>query len=156
MGLSQRDDRDAAAASCSNGRGRTVALLGLALLVACGGRPAPDTQTTPRPHASARPDDATAGPAQQQPAAQPAGTAPAGNTATEAECQILLGHVIAIANAAHLRTVTPDLAPTEEQLADIRARMAPEFLPMCLSLDRAVVACQMRARSRDELLACMP
>lgn len=133
----------------------------LAALAACGGAQAP--AATPAP--AARGDVASAsGDAASARAGDPAGSSHAGRTGdrpgqdqaavTEAECRALLAHVVAIANQAHTRTVAPELAPTEEQLADIRARMAPEFMPMCLGLDRATLACEMRAASRDALLAC--
>ncbi len=83
--------------------------------------------------------------------ARPAAPAP-----DDAECQALLAHVVEVANDEHRRTVAPEHAPTPEQLADIRARMAPEFLPMCAQLERADYECQMRAKSRDALVACLP
>lgn len=153
-------------------RARAIALLALAwLLVACGGRSAsPSTQSAsqpapasssgaagqpaPAPASGTSPGSTPATTAGASPAARPGARAPAG-AVTEAECQALLAHVVAIANRAHASTVTPETAPTDAQLADIRARMAPEFLPMCMSLDRATLACQMRASTRDELLACM-
>jgi hypothetical protein len=139
-----------------------AALLGLAaVLVACGGRPAsPSTPagTAPAP-GSAAPTGQTSKPDRPGPAAgsNPAGQPGTGaaNAITAAECEALLAHVVAIANRAHVQTVTPEAAPTDAQLADIRARMAPEFMPMCLGLERATLACQMRASTRDELLACM-
>jgi hypothetical protein len=175
MGDLQRDRGGAGAPWRRVGRVRAAALLGLAgVLVACGGRapdaksPGPDPagNASQEPAGSGKADpgrDPSRGPAQdpaRAPAEQPAGpdtngARPAG-AVTEADCQALLAHVVAVANAAHVRTVAPEHAPTPEQLAEIRARMAPEFVPACLSLDRATLACQMRAGTQDELLACMP
>ncbi len=147
-------------------RSRVTALLGHAglawMLVACGGRPAsPSTPSASPPASSSGSSNAPAstgaatqpGPAADAPpAGQPGANAPA---VTDAECQALLAHVVAVANRAHTQTVTPEAAPTDAQLADIRARMAPEFIPMCMALDRATITCQMRASTRDQLLACM-
>ena len=141
-------------------RPRVTALLGLAgfalMLVACGGRPAsPSTPSASPPASSPGSSDgpaSTGAAAQPAPDAPPAGQSPA---VTDADCQALLAHVVAVANRAHTQTVTPEAAPTDAQLADIRARMAPEFIPMCMGLDRATVACQMRATTRDQILACM-
>lgn len=136
-----------------------VLLLGLAGgLAACGGRPAsPSTPSASQPgsNASTSPGDAgQPGPVAETPPDQEPGTG-AASAVTEAECQALLEHVVEVANRAHAQTVTPETAPTEAQLADIRARMAPEFIPMCLGLDRTTITCQMRASTRDQLLACM-
>ena len=133
-------------------------------LAACGGRGA-----GPAARAPAGEPSSTAPPA-AQPSGQPAGTAAdatgtaAGDQArpgsdgaaplTEAECQALLAHVIAVANAAHVKKVAPEEAPTDEQLAAIRARLAPRFVPACLATERRAFACQMQAQSREELLAC--
>lgn len=149
-------------------RSRVTALLGHAglalMLVACGGRPAsPSTPSASPPASSSGSSDGPAstgaaaqpGPAADAPpAGQPGANAPA-SAVTDAECQALLAHVVAVANRAHTQTVTPEAAPTEAQLADIRARMAPEFIPMCMGLDRGTITCQMRASTRDQLLACM-
>lgn len=135
-----------------------AALLGLLVLAACGGRPAspstpPSSGSPSGSSASTSAGDAgQPGPAEDT--AQPRQPG-ASNAATDAECQALLAHVVAVANRAHAQTVTPETAPTEAQLADIRARMAPEFMPMCLGLDRTTIACQMRASTRDQILACM-
>lgn len=137
-----------------------LALPVLLVLAACGGRPAspstpPSSGSPSGSSASTSAGDAgQPGPAEDtaQPRQPGAGAA---NAATEAECQALLAHVVAVANRAHAQTVTPETAPTEAQLADIRARMAPEFIPMCLGLDRTTIACQMRASTRDQILACM-
>ncbi|ACY16097.1 hypothetical protein [Haliangium ochraceum] len=75
---------------------------------------------------------------------------------SEDECRALLVHVVALANAAHVAELPPEQAPSEEQLADIRGRMAPQFLPLCRGLERAEFACQMSAADRDALLACAP
>jgi hypothetical protein len=171
MGDSQRDGGGAGATRCR--AGRAIALLGLAGMIfvcgsgwACGGR-APAAKS-PEPDPAADASQGAAGPGEPAPVRTPAegpagpdtnvdpgGAAPA-NPVTEAECQALLAHVVAVANAAHAQTVAPEHAPTAEQLAEIRARMAPEFLPLCLSLDRAALDCQMRAQTRDALLACQP
>jgi hypothetical protein len=167
MGDLQRDRGGAGAPWCRAGCVRAAALLGLAaMLWVCGGRAPAAKSPGPDPAGAASQGTAGSGEADpgrdggQAPAEQPAGpdangAAPA-SAVTEAECQALLAHVVAVANAAHVRTVAPEHAPTAEQLAEIRARMAPEFMPACLSLDRATLACQMRAQTRDELLACMP
>lgn len=142
-----------------------AAALGLlAALASCGGAPPPaatpaapahqDPGSAPRDAAAGEAGGTEGAPAPAR-AGDPAGPHQAGPV-TEAECRALLVHVVAIANQAHAETVDPELAPTEEQLADIRARMAPEFLPMCLALDRATFECEMRASTRDELLACEP
>lgn len=175
MGDLQRDG--AGAGWCRAGRRRAAALLGLAGMIlacggvlACGGR-APAAKS-PESDPAGGASQAAAAPGEpapvqapgRDPAEQPAGpgtnagTNGAGpaNAVTEAECQALLAHVVTVAHAAHAQTVAPEHVPTAEQLAEIRTRMAPEFVPMCLSLDRATLACQMRAQTRDELLTCMP
>lgn len=135
---------------------------------ACGGAAAPgpgaqpaSAQAAGQP-ASARPSGPAADATDPTPgeAASPAGATGAGSAGhgaapmTEAECQALLAHLVAVANAAHVENVAPELAPTDEQIADIRARLAPRFVPACLTMDRGAFVCEMRARSRDELLAC--
>ena len=176
MGDLQCDARGTGATRCKAAGRREAALLGLAVLLACGGLACggrtPDAKS-PGPDSAGEASQEAAGSGQaapdepdpaRTPAEQPAGPdanpetndAGAASAVTEAECQALLAHVVAVANAAHVRTVAPEHAPTAEQLAEIRARMAPEFVPACLSLDRAALSCQMRAQTRDELLACQP
>jgi hypothetical protein len=169
MGDSPRAARGADQVRGQAPRAHVAALLGragvaglLCMLVACGGRPAsPSTPSASPPASSSGSSDypvSTGAAGQPGPAADtpPAGQpgAPA-SAVTEAECQALLAHVVAVANRAHTQSVTPETAPTEAQLADIRARMAPEFIPLCMGLERATIACQMRASTRDQLLACM-
>jgi hypothetical protein len=170
MGDLQRDGGGVGAPWCR--AGRAAALLGLAAMIlawgglACSGRapaaksPGPDPAGDTRQGAAGSGEAAPARDQARAPAEQPAGPdsngAGAASAVTEADCQALLAHVVAVANTAHVRTVAPEHAPTAEQLAEIRARMAPEFVPACLSLDRATLACQMRASTHDELLACMP
>lgn len=170
MGELPRDTRGAGQllSLAAGGCGRRLALAALAallgllalagMLVACGGRPAsPSTPSASQSGSSASTPAGNAGqpgPAAETPPDQEPGTG-AASAATEGECQALLAHVVEVANRTHVQTVTPETAPTEAQLADIRARMAPEFIPMCLGLDRTTIACQMRASTRDQILACM-
>lgn len=134
---------------------RAAVLLGLAVLFACGGRAPDATSPGAEDPGSTQPGEPGAGePAAAPEPGEPSGQAAIADAVTEAECQALLAHLVAVANAAHVQTVAPEQAPTEEQLAEIRARMRPEFMPMCLSLERSSVECQMRAQTRDELLAC--
>jgi hypothetical protein len=134
------------------GRPALVRLAGILCLLlgaaACGGRTGPGASDPVMP-----PDRSTGtgGTADREPRTGDDG---ADAPVTERECEALLAHVIALANEAHVRNVPPEQAPTDEQLVEIRARLAPRFLPACLALDRHAFACEMRAQSTDELLAC--
>lgn len=149
---------------------RAAPLALLLAITACGGparpgqpagaRPAggPSGRTAPRDGAPAtdptQPSAQASAAAEGHPAGSRAGT-PAGTApVTEAECHALLSHVISLANAAHEPGAAPELAPTDEQIADIHAQLAPQFMPPCLALDRATFACELSARSKDALLAC--
>jgi hypothetical protein len=160
MDDSQRDAGGAGARRRRDACRRAAGLLGLlglaALLLACGGR-APAATSPDAEDPSSTPRDAPVTGEGTTPEPGESGSPDAtADTVTEAECQALLAHVVSVANAAHVQRVAPEQAPTEEQLAEIRARMTPEFMPLCLSLDRTIVECQMRAQTRDALLACTP
>ncbi|WP_428265181.1 hypothetical protein [Haliangium sp.] len=152
--MRERTDPSTAAAARMVGLGLAFAL-GLATLVGCGSSSPP----VERPAEAAEPTQPTAPPAEastEEPTVAPA-TPEAASAASpsETECRQLLAHVVGLANDAHAETVEPAYAPTEEQLADIRKRMAPEFIPYCQGLSRDDFDCQHRARNRDELLACV-
>lgn len=81
-------------------------------------------------------------------------TSPATATVARADCERWVDHLLAIAHGDHARTVQPELVPTEEQLQKIRAELAPQMLPTCLDMPRAVFECEMQATSRAELVQC--
>lgn len=72
------------------------------------------------------------------------------------ECERFLDHFLALAQAQHASTESPEYLPTAEQVAEIRAGMAPVFLRLCLTMERATYECSMQARDRDEMVRCMP
>ena len=131
-----------------------IAIVLFLLGTSCGG----GSPSSARPDPSA--NSSSGGPS--SPASKPAansGTHPADPAAsdsvpTDAECQKLLDHFLALASAAHAETVDADEIPTPDQLATIRARLAPEFVARCRELDRAVYRCELQAASQKEMLAC--
>lgn len=131
------------------------------LWLACGGQPdgpgsepvapdapvnAPVTHDAPAPRPSA-----------PEPAELP--TPETGSTASDsapsrAECLGLLDHFLSVAHAEHAATVSPELVPTREQLAEIRSKLEPEFLPVCRAYARSTYDCIASARTREQIMTC--
>jgi hypothetical protein len=124
----------------------------LLLCASCGGpsqrgqSTGPDRHHHPRP---SHPADAGAGPG------EPAGVTTTREPAlSRAECETLFDHFMELVVQAHAGTVTPELRPTAEQVAEIRADMEPAFIAACLKFDRATYDCAIKATSRDQLMRC--
>jgi hypothetical protein len=109
----------------------------LVLIVAC-------SQPSRSPHGgdgkgtAAAPDAAVA--AEMPPDAAPAPTPP-----TEAECDILIDHLLDLMKKAD---------NTPEDRAAAHAKLRPEFLPQCLQLDRAGFDCLIDAPDVAAFSAC--
>ncbi|MEZ4399687.1 MAG: hypothetical protein R3B06_06695 [Kofleriaceae bacterium] len=118
-----------------------TALISLSLIVAC--KPPPVVAPDPEPAVDAGVPDAA-------PPVDAAGPV-AAQVAPEA-CAAYVDHVLALGRAA-MRANRPDeLVPTDDQVADIRARLiagAP-----CRELTPAEVACAMAATTQPGLYAC--
>ena len=100
-----------------------------------------------------------AGHGASQPAAPGAGTAttatPTGGTGaslTEADCDQLLNHYIAVATAG----LPADQRPTDNQVAAIRARMKNDAKTSCVGQARGPYDCAMKATTREAIEACFP
>jgi hypothetical protein len=119
-----------------------IALIGVVCAAgACGSKSGGGTGTAPLPPIG---DDA--GP-------EPAGDAgPAG--LTEAQCDDLLDHLLAVEREAQAAELDPDLQPTDEQIADIRAQMREQFLGPCMQSTQELYDCAIEARTREAFAAC--
>lgn len=130
------------------------------LFPACGGSPdgpgsdpaTPTDRDAPGP-ATPAPDDPAA--PTPDPIDPPDATPPSTEISpSDTECQTLLDHFLSIAHAEHAATVTPDLVPTKEQLAEIRTKLEPEFLATCREFSRATYDCIARAKSQKQVAVC--
>ena len=74
---------------------------------------------------------------------------------TEAECGAVLDHMLALGLANQRETREPEYVPLDEDVAEIRAELAPEFIPVCVAqMTREDHACAMSARTRPEFAQC--
>jgi hypothetical protein len=126
----------------------------LLLCASCGG-PSRSGQSTgpdrPRDAGSSQRGDGSA--ERGTPADVTAADKPAPSL-SRAECETLFDHFMELAVQAHAGTVTPELQPTPEQVAEIRADMRPGFIAACLKFDRATYDCAIKAELRDQLMRC--
>jgi hypothetical protein len=123
----------------------------LPLCVACGPGQSARSPGPERPR-----DPGPSGPAHDsaQPGAPAASTSDPALSLSHAECETLFDHFMNVAVRAHAGTVTPELQPTPEQVAEIRADMKPAFLTACLEFDRATYDCALEAELEDQLARC--
>lgn len=122
-----------------------------ALCAACGGsRPHADSSPAGTTSAAATTTTTAHDPASEPPGAHESSPSPL----TQDECEALLDHFLMLARGAHAATVAPELVPTDEQIAEIRAKLAATYVPACLSLTRAVYQCERAAMSIEEQVAC--
>lgn len=70
------------------------------------------------------------------------------------ECERWVDHFIVLAAREQAKGLSEDQIPTAEQIAQIRADMAPQLLPACMTLARSTFECQMKAHDRDGLVVC--
>lgn len=116
-------------------------------LAACNGK---SDKTTP-----AQPDPVDAGAATDATLATV--TADAGPTRlSRDECQKFIDHVLSIVRAEHNRKVDPSVRPSDQQVTKIRTKLRDEDIKFCMRLPRAVYRCALRAKTRDDYLACQP
>ncbi len=135
--------------------------MALAVLLACnGGKPPGGSGTGPaRPEPKSPPGPVATDTVSERPSLPNSRPAP-GDTATgpapvtTADCERLLDHFLALAHGEHAAKVAPELVPTPEQVAKIRAKLAPQFVPTCLKLERSAYNCEMSAETREQILAC--
>jgi hypothetical protein len=127
-------------ASCSGGASRS------------GQSTSPDPAMDPDPDAP-RPADSGARPDQAAPADTVAErTAPA--PVSQSECETLFDRFMTIAEKTHAATVAPELQPTPEQVAGIRAQLGPEFVTACVKFDRATYDCAIQAQAEEQIMQC--
>jgi len=74
---------------------------------------------------------------------------------TEADCVQLIDHILDLGLARQRREKKPEEVATEEQVAQIRARMHQQQVGECLrGYDRAAWRCAMAATTEEALGAC--
>ena len=119
---------------------RLVISLIVVALAACGSKSRGSNGTPPLP-----PLEADAGPV--------AGDAGAAGL-TEAQCDELLDHLLEVERRTQAAELDPELQPTDEQLAEIRAEMREEFLEPCMQSTQALYDCAIEADTRQAFAAC--
>ena len=80
--------------------------------------------------------------------------AAAGAPLTRAECEQMIDHVLAIGMEEQRKQKPAEYVPTEQQVADIRAKLVEQQLEPCLAWPRPVWECTMAAPSVSALYAC--
>lgn len=74
--------------------------------------------------------------------------------ATEADCNAVIDHVLAVL-MDELRARKPeDEWPTEDQIAEKRVGLVADFMGECRQLDRGVIACMLAARDSPSFQSC--
>lgn len=73
---------------------------------------------------------------------------------TRAECEKMIDHVLAVGMDEQREQKKAEYVPTDEQVAEIRAKMVEQQLPQCLEWPRPVWECTMAATSVASLYAC--
>jgi hypothetical protein len=88
-------------------------------------------------------------------ATHPDGTgAPTSGALTKADCDTLIAHVLDV-GLADMRARKPaEEVPTDEQVAQLRAKLSAEMMDMCLAWDRPSYDCMMAATDTAGLEAC--
>lgn len=71
-----------------------------------------------------------------------------------AACEALVDHVLEVGLAEQRAKVRPELAPTADDVAAIRAGMADQMIAACRGYDADVLACAMAASSSAAIAAC--
>ncbi len=118
----------------------SLAALAIAAAIACGPRQvAPPPAAGPDAGAPGRTDDDEI----------------TGESAlTPDDCVRMIDHVLAIGMADQRARKAPELVPTAEQVATIRADMLEEQLAPCLAMPRPQWACALAARTMPALYSC--
>jgi hypothetical protein len=73
---------------------------------------------------------------------------------TKADCDALIGHVLEVGLDEMKKRKPADEVPTDEQVAQLRAKLSAEMMEMCLAWDRASYDCMMTASDTAGLEAC--
>jgi hypothetical protein len=118
---------------------RLVVFLIAVGLAACGSKASDRGGTPPLP-----PLEADAGPV----------AGDAGPGLTEVQCDELLDHLLEVERRTQAAELDPELQPTDEQIAEIRAEMREEFLEPCMQSTQALYDCAIQADSRQAFAAC--
>lgn len=74
---------------------------------------------------------------------------------TEADCERLLDHWLALYIADRKKTAKPEEVPTDEDVAKTRQRMAASSKDKCVGSPRAPYDCSMRAQTIGEARVCL-
>lgn len=83
-----------------------------------------------------------------------ASVTPAPSGPTQAQCEALLEHTLALGLAEQRAAVTPELVPTADDVAAIRADLGPAMIADCLTYPAEVLACAMAASSTRAIAEC--
>jgi hypothetical protein len=73
---------------------------------------------------------------------------------TKDECVTMLGHIFDLGIAEKKKTWKPEETPTDDKLADFKAKMIEANVQECLQLPRDQYACAIKAQTAAELEAC--
>lgn len=79
----------------------------------------------------------------------------AGGPLTEADCERLLDHMLALLIADKKKTARPEEVPTEEDVAKTRARMSADTRDKCVGSPRAPYDCSMKAETTEGIRLCL-
>ena len=124
-----------------------VRLLAISLLVAlgCGSK----GKTEPVGPGDTSPDGQHAG------GGDPHSVDPASPVTAE-ECQRFTAHVIDLYLAEMRRSRPPEEIPTDEQVAEVRAKLDAELTERCVQFPRAVLECGLAAQTFAAVAECQP
>jgi len=78
----------------------------------------------------------------------------AGGAVSAADCDKVIDHVLGVMNDELRAQVPEDEWPTEEQLAESRARLATDFMDECRQYDRAVIDCILAGKDSAAIAEC--
>jgi small lipoprotein (TIGR04454 family) len=73
---------------------------------------------------------------------------------SEAECNQIIDHAIAVLNDELRASKPEDEWPTEDQIAALRADLAADFMDECRQYDRFVYECMMAAKDSQGFAQC--
>jgi hypothetical protein len=120
---------------------RTGLCLAALLMIGCGSS---DKKDTGRPAG----DDGAGG------GATGGGKGGGAGPLTEADCERLLDHWLALYIAERKKTAKPEEVPTEEDAAKTRQKMA-SLTPECIGAPRPPYDCSMKAKTLDQARVCL-
>jgi small lipoprotein (TIGR04454 family) len=122
-------------------------VLGLLLVVAaCSSHPPHGSDPGRGTGTAGRPGDAAAAPATVDAGAQ---------ALTRDECGQIVDHVLDVELADMRTRKKPDEMPTDDQIAQIRAKLSDEMMAQCLAWDRASYDCITAATDLAAIQTCV-